>query len=116
MENTDKLLREIKTLLGDKVRGIEISDSIILNLVDIANGEFEYYCHLTKFNGDTTQLQYTWVRRYAFALCLETLGLIYCKYFGELSAPNIYLNYDFYFERGELIKQQLINELKNNNN
>lgn len=118
MEITDKLLREIKTLLGDKVRDIEISDYTILGLIDIANGQFDYYCNLINFNHDTEPLQYHWVRQYAFGLCLETLGLVYCKYDGILTVTDgkPRLNYNFYFERGELIKQQLINELKNNNN
>ena len=86
----NRAFRIAKCRLGEPIVGIELSDDMLKNLLQVAKEEWDLiWLSLGRRPAKTNEtFKRIWVERYFDALCLETLSRIRGKFSGTLPIPD----------------------------
>lgn len=96
MINATKTIERAKRKLGHPLIKIELTDEQMTSLLKDAQDTFYLYAELCDMPVEKQdRIEDTWIKKYFYALCKETLGRIRGKFDGKLSIPGTDLTLDY---------------------
>ena len=109
----EKIIKTIKTLLGEPVTAVELTDEQIEE--SYKNAEKSFFLFKTKVItmglDEAKKFKEYWIEEYTIQNCKEILGIIRGKFKGNLNIPiegNVQLEYVYFLNDSNEKKQRLI--------
>lgn len=108
MDTKEKGIKRFETLVGKPSMEVELSNSAMDILFEMAEDDFDFYYSLLTFINEKNKNE--WICRYFIALCKESLGHIRTKYSGPIPIPfhDIHFNGNVLIEDARIEKERLI--------
>lgn len=106
---TTELITNIRTMLGEPVRQVELIDNQISAAYANALSTFELYSQLND-KTDFENVKNIWVEKYTLSNCKEILGRVRGKFEGKLGPDESpkYMNYKSLLNEAEKEKYHLV--------
>ena len=96
MIDATKTILRARRKLGAPIVDIELTDEQMTSLLKDAHETFRLYANMSDMSEQKfCSIEDSWVKKYFYALCKETLGRIRGKYNGTLPIPGGDLKLDF---------------------